>query len=241
MIQDIKGSLYYLFANVRYPFFVFWSILLSIFVVSLLLSTIGKGTYVLFHASIPIYIFCLVLGMWTVKNAIPYLLKMSMTRKLIYISIGIYFLIIAVVQALLANALTKVIDLMGRTAVSGDVTFFNGDKEFAFQFTHLSQFLQNDTFITQVTIDAIVSFTALSVMFFVGLIFYRFGLIGGFTSIGILFLLYILSIAQGSFIDLIKYIFEHYSMVLYFQLFGISVVIYLLSFTMLRRLTITSA
>lgn len=240
MMKDIKGSLYYLFANVRYPFFVFWTILLSIFIVSLLLSSVSEGNQVLFQASIPIYIFCLVLGMWTVKNAIPYLLKMSVTRKLIYVSIGIYFLIIATVQALLANALTKIIDLMGRTAVSGDIILANGDKEFAFLFTHLSQFLQNDTFITQVTIDVIISFAALCMMFFIGLVFYRFGLVGGFTFIGAMFLIYIGSIAQGSFVDLMKYIFNNYSMAIYFQLFGISVAIYLLSFLMLRRLTITS-
>src|SRR5699024_7238428 len=127
MMQDIKGSLYFLIANVRYPLFVFWTILLSIFIISLLLSVIGEGNYVVFQASIPIYIFCLVLGMLTVKNAIPYLLKMSVTRKLIYISISIYFLIIATVQALLANGLTKIIDLMGKTAVSGDITLANGD------------------------------------------------------------------------------------------------------------------
>lgn len=241
MMQDIKGSLYFLIANVRYPLFVFWTILLSIFIVSLLLSVIGEGNYVVFQASIPIYIFCLVLGMLTVKNTIPYLLKMSVTRKLIYISISIYFLIIAIVQALLANGLTKIIDLMGKTAVSGDITLANGDTEFAFQFTHLSQFLQNDTFITQVTIDGIISFAALCTMFFIGLIFYRFGLIGGFIFIGVMFLIYIVSLAQGSFFDLVKYIFENYSMTLYFQLFGISIAIYLLSFTMLRRLTITSA
>src|SRR5699024_116291 len=183
---------------------------------------------------------CLVLGMLTVKNTIPYLLKMSVTRKLIYISIGIYFLIIAAVQALLANGLTKIIDLIGRTAVSGEITFFQGNEEFAFQFTHLSQFLQNDNFIAQVTIDGIIAFSALCAMFFIGLIFYRFGLIGGFTFIGVMFLIYVVTIAQGSFVDFVKYIIENYSMTVYLQLFGISVGIYLLSFTMLRRLTITS-
>lgn len=241
MIQDIKGSLYYLFINVRYPFIVFWSILLSIFVLSLLFSTIGEGDHVLFQASFTIYIFCLVLGMLTVKNTIPYLLKMSVTRKIIYVSIGVYFLMIALVQALLANGLTKIIDLLGKTVVSGDFIIANGEQEFNFRFTHLSQFLQNDTFVTQVTIDAIIAFAALCMMFFIGLIFYRFGLIGGFTFLGAMFLLYIVSIAQGSFIDLVKYIFDHYSLTLYYQLLGISIVIYLLSFAMIRRLTITSA
>lgn len=241
MLKDIKGVIYYLAVNVRYPFSIFWTILLSIFIISLLFSVINSSSNVLFQASIPIYIFCLVLGMWTVKNTIPYLLKMSVTRKLIYVSIGIYFLLIAVIQALLANLLIKIIELLGKTVISGDVTFYNGYEDFSFEFYHLSQFLQKDTFITQVTIDTIIAFAALSAMFFVGLIFYRYGLLGGFTFLGALFLIYILSIAQGSFVDLMNYIFTNYSMTLYFQLFGLSIIVYLLSFTILRRVTITSS
>lgn len=241
MLKDIKGVIYYLAVNVRYPFSIFWTILLSIFIISLLFSVINSSSNVLFQASIPIYIFCLVLGMWTVKNTIPYLLKMSVTRKLIYLSIGIYFLLIAVIQALLANLLIKIIELLGKTVISGDVTFYNGHEDFSFEFYHLSQFLQKDTFITQVTIDTIIAFAALSGMFFVGLIFYRYGLLGGFTFLGALFLIYILSIAQGSFVDLMNYIFTNYSMTLYFQLFGLSIIVYLLSFTILRRVTITSS
>lgn len=239
MLQDMKGILYYLAVNIRYPFSIFWSILLAIFILSLILSSVADRSTVLFQASIPIYIFCLVIGMWTVKNTIPFLLKMSLTRKLIYISIGLYFLIIAIVQSLLANTLIKIIDALGKTAIIGEVSIYNGSEEFSFQFNHLSQFLQNDTFLSQVTIDTVLSFTALSVMFFIGLFFYRFGLLGGFSLLGGLFLLYILSIAQGSFIELVTYIFENYSITLYFQLLGISVLIYLLSFTMMRRMTIT--
>lgn len=241
MLTDIKGTLYYLIANVRYPFIVFWSILLSIFFIAIVLSTIGGSTHVLFQASIPIYIFCLVLGMVTVKNTIPYLLKMSVTRKLIYLSVGIFFLLIAFIQAVLANLLTRLIDLIGKTAVSGEITMFQGDTQFAFEFTHLSQFLTNDSFAIQVTVDTIIAFAALSSMFFIGLIFYRFGLIGGFSFIGVIFIIYIASIVQGSFIDLVNYVLNNYSMTLYFQLFGISVVVYLLSYVVLRRLTITSA
>jgi len=240
MMKDIKGVIYYLMTNVRYPFMIFWTILLSIFALSILFSFVTSNEQVLFQASIPIYIFCLVLGMWTVKNTIPYLLKMSVTRKLIYISIGIYFLMIAIVQALLANALIKIIDLIGKRAISGDVTLYNGQEEFSFEFNHLSQFLQNDSFITQITVDTIIAFAALNAMFFIGLLFYRYGLAGGFTFLGVMFLIYLLSITQGSFVELVKYILKNYSMTLYFQLFGVSILIYLLSFILIRRLTISS-
>lgn len=240
MIHDIKGVIHYLVVNVRYAFMIFWSILLSIYLISLLLSTIGDRSNVMFQASIPIYIFCLVIGMWTVKNTIPYLLKMGVTRKLIYAGTGVYFLGLAIFQSLLANTLIKFTEALGKSAISGDVTIFDGHEEVSFQFMHVSQFLENDTFITQVTVDSIISFTALSTMFFIGLIFYRYGLIGGFTSLGVLFFLYILSIAQGAFVELITYIMENYSLVLYFQLFAISILIYGLSFLLIRRLTIVS-
>lgn len=240
MHKDIKGTLYFLFANVRYPLGVFWAILFSIYLISMLFSFITSYENVLFQASIPIYIFCLVLGMWTVKNTIPYLLNMSVTRKLIFISVGIYFFLLAVFQAVLANALTISISLIGMKAVSGEISLIDGTNEFTFQFTHLSQFLQNDTLISQIIIDTIICFIALTTMFFIGLIFYRFGLVGGFGFLGALFIVYIVSISQGSFVDLVTYLVNNYSMTLYFQMFGLSLLLYLLSFIMLRNVTTNS-
>jgi len=237
MQKDIKGVLYFLFANVRYPLGVFWTILFSIYLISILFSVISGNENVLFQASIPIYIFCLVLGMWTVKNTIPYLLNMSVTMKLIFISVGIYFLLLAIFQAVLANTLTIFISLIGMKAMSGEVSLIDGDQEFTFYFTHLSQFLQNDTLMSQIMIDTIICFVALSSMFLVGLIFYRFGLVGGFSFLGALFIIYILSIAQGSFIDLVTYFIDNYSMKLYFQVFALAFLLYLLSYIFLRRIT----
>src|SRR5699024_9142611 len=208
--------------------------------ISILFSVICNSYIVLFQASIPIYIFCLVLGMWTVKNTIPYLLNMSVTRKLIFISVGIYFLLLAIFQAVLANILTVIISLLGMKAMSGEISLIDGDKEFTFYFTHLSQFLENDSLMNQIMIDSIICFVALSSMFFVGLIFYRFGLVGGFSFLGALFIVYILSIARGSFIDLMTYFIDNYSMALYFQLFGLGFLLYLLSFIFLRRVTTIS-
>ena len=241
MQKDIKGVLYFLSVNVRYPLGVFWTILFSIYLISILFSVISNSENVLFQASIPIYIFCLVLGMWTVKNTIPYLLNMSVTRKLIFISVGIYFLLLAIFQAVLANILTVIISLLGMKAMSGEISLIDGDKEFTFYFTHLSQFLENDSLMNQIMIDSIICFVALSSMFFVGLIFYRFGLVGGFSFLGALFIVYILSIARGSFIDLMTYFIDNYSMALYFQLFGLGFLLYLLSFIVLRRVTTISS
>ncbi|HZW68278.1 MAG TPA: hypothetical protein VFF20_06705 [Pseudogracilibacillus sp.] len=241
MQKDIKGVLYFLSVNVRYPLGVFWTILFSIYLISILFSVISSNENVLFQASIPIYIFCLVLGMWTVKNTIPYLLNMSVTRKLIFISVGIYFLLLAIFQAVLANILTVIISLLGMKAMSGEISLIDGDKEFTFYFTHLSQFLENDSLMNQIMIDSIICFVALSSMFFVGLIFYRFGLVGGFSFLGALFIVYILSIARGSFIDLMTYFIDNYSMALYFQLFGLGFLLYLLSFIVLRRVTTISS
>lgn len=238
MTKDIKGTIHYLFINIRYPFIIFWTILLSFFGLSLIISTINGSEHVLFQASIPIYIFSLIYGLWMVENTIPYLIKMSITRKTIYTSIGLFFLILAIVQAILANTLTKSLNLFGKHAIAGDLSIVDGQTEYAFQLHHLSQFLPNDTIVTQITIDSAITFSALVIACFIGLIFYRFGLLGGFSSIAIAFGLLMLAITRGTFTRLISHIVANYTLTLYMQLFALSLILYAASYLLLRRLTI---
>src|SRR5699024_2889603 len=85
-------------------------------------------------------------------------------------------------------------------------------------------------FLTQVIVDVIVCFAGLSLTFLIGLIFYRYGLVGGFSFLATLFLLFIGSIAKGYFVDLVNYIVNNYTLLVYFVLFGCIVVCYALFF-----------
>src|SRR5699024_5072769 len=128
-MREMKSILYYLLVNVRRTFIIFWIILTSIYMVSMIFSFIVNNEHVFFQAYFPVYIFSMVIGMWTVKNALPYLLKMGITRKMMYGSIWLYFFIFAVVNVLLAHLYSFITSLLNRTQTGGTFTIVNGVEE----------------------------------------------------------------------------------------------------------------
>lgn len=169
MTRQIKGLLYFFATDIRYSLMIFWTILLGILIVSLVISYFMLGVengqlYFMFQF---IYVYCGILGFITVKESIPFSLKMGATRKNLFISLGLFFLSIALMKAVIANTLHTVI------LYATDITNLH-----SFGFMHLAQ-LMEDTWINRVVIDTSLMFFFLTVMFLTGLLFYRYGLLGG--------------------------------------------------------------
>src|SRR5690625_1819543 len=75
MGRQIKGLLYFYFADTRHSLTVFWTILLSILVVTLTITLfLNKIEDVFLTLSLtgPMYIYCGILGFLTVKEFIPF-------------------------------------------------------------------------------------------------------------------------------------------------------------------------
>lgn len=240
MLQRVKGVIYYTMTNLRYPLSIFWTVLLAIAMLASLLSFVADSNHIWFQASIPILIFSLVIGIWSVKHIIPYLLNMSVTRKEIYLGIGISFILLAMLQAFLANLLVKLLEVFGKPVIAGMIFIEESGLETSISFEHLGQFLQSDTIYTRLIVDFILCYVALVVMFLIGLIFYRYGLLVGFSLLGISFVLYLYLIAQGSLIEFLYYVSDNYSLTLYVQFLSFGIIIYLLSFLLLRRFTVST-
>lgn len=237
-MKEMQSVLYYLMINVRRTFIIFWIILTSIYAVSIIFSFIVGNGHVFFQAYFPVYIFSMVIGMWTVKNALPYLLKMGMTRKMMYGSIWLYFFLFAMINVLLAHLYSFITDLLNRTQTGGKFTIVNGVEEYVFDFTHIAQFLENDTLWNRISVDIILCMTVLIFMFMMGLIFYQYGLIGGFSFVGLFLIAYFILLATDGLIDVFSYIYHHFTMVLFYQLLGITLIVYLLTYLILRRFTL---
>lgn len=240
-MREMKSILYFLTVNIRFTFIVFWTILTSIYGLAILFNVFMEMDDVLFQPYIPIYIFSMVIGMWTVKNALPYLLKMGITRKMMYGTIWLYFILFAIVNTLLAHVFTVISNLLGKHQTGGLFTFsiYNGDEaEVTFDFNHIAQFMVNDSWMNQIIVDVIICFVALTFMFIVGLVFHQYGLIGGFSFIGLLFASLMIIIATDRITDIIVYIYNHYTMRLYYQIWLGSAIVYLLSYLILRRFTL---
>lgn len=231
MVRQIKGLLYYNVTESRYSLSIFWIILMSIFVVTLFIGYLLKntnGAIMAFSLTVPMYIYCGIFGFLTVKDKIPFALKMGATRKSIFISLGGFFLILSLGMSVLGSSLQT---------ITNRISVYLGMNNF--KFIHISHLI-NDSWFNRILIDFSMMFFSLSLLFIIGLIFYRFGLIGGGSTLGLFVILILTGFAQGYLTDFFIYLFERLDNMLFIQLFLISLIIYAISFLFLRRITIVS-
>ncbi|RKQ31390.1 hypothetical protein [Oceanobacillus halophilus] len=232
MGRQIKGLLYFFLTNIRYSVMIFWSILFGFLILSISFSYFLLGVEdgeFYFGFGFAIYFYVAVLGFMVVKDNIPFSIKMGATRRNIFVGIGLYCLVIAVAKALIGNTLQSL--TLAFTEATGITTF---------HFLHLSSFLE-DTWLNRVVIDISIMFFLFAVMFLFGLLFYKTGLAGGGVVVGILLIALLLGIAKGWVADFFTELFTDVNLVFFLQLFGVSLVLYGVSYFLLRRITIIKA
>ena len=240
MPREIKGTLYYLQAHLRYSFIIFWSIMIGVLVFSLIMKVLlaSEETVVSFDFSIPIYLFGAIFGYYIVKNTMPYLIKMGVTRKSLFVSVGIHILTIALLNAIIANTIYSLLRFFYGGNIQSSILVEIEAEETTLAFTHFADIFMENTWLTRVVIDTSITFFLLAATLLVGLIFYRFGLIGGIGSIAAVMLIFILGMTKGWLVDFFLKIYENFSFAFFYQLFAVGILLYLLSFILIRRITV---
>lgn len=228
MGRQLKGLLYFFSSNIRHSLLIFWTILMSILVVTLTISyfLLNVEGEMAFSLTAPMYVYCGIMGFLTVKEMIPFSIKMGATRKNLYVVIAIFFLLLSLFKAIAGTIIQVLV-----TSMNEAIGLNN------FDFLHLAQFI-DDTWYTRVVIDTAVMFFFLTLMFLLGLLFYRFGFAGAGSVLGILLVGLLLSIAKGWAWDFITNIVESFGMTFFLQMTIMSIVFYVLSFFLVRRITI---
>lgn len=231
MSRQIKGLLYFYFTDIRHSLTIFWSILMGILAVSLLLVyvLVGDDGFMTFALTGPMYVYCAVYGFLSAKEFIPYSIKMGATRKNMMVSLAIFFGVISISFSIIGTVIQEGITLLNE--VFGINTFM---------FLHLSYFL-TDTMLSRIVIDAFIMMFFFSLMFIVGLLLYKFGLAIGGTVIGAFFLTFIVGLSKGWVAEGVIKLYKGLDMTYFWKLGIISVVIYSLSWLFLRRITIVKA
>lgn len=228
MSKQLKGLLYFFITDIRNSLLIFWSILLSVIVISVIVAyyllSVEDGNLSM-GFPFAIYIYCAILGFITVKEVIPFSLKMGATRKKLFVAIGLFFLGIALAKSALASTLQAIIS-----------QFTNKAEIHTFEFLHLASLFQ-DTWLNRVIIDTTIMFFLLAIMFIIGLLFYKYGLIGGGSVVGIIAILLLTGTAKGWIVDIFAWIFADTTMTFFYQLLVLGIVIYCLSFLFLQRIT----
>lgn len=237
MVNQLKGSLYYTFINLRFSLIIFWGVLAGVLAISVVTQNLIADSYMPFNMSMPTYIFAAAFGYWMVKNTIPYLIKMGGTRTIIFLVMGIFGIVLSLFNALLANSISKLITMIyGNTGVGGVITFEVDGKKMTFN--HIGDFLTNNTWFTRVIIDTSISFFLFGCLFICGLIFYKYGLVGGFGFLALGMISIILDASTGWLEEFVTTIFTNFNFTFFYQLFVVGLLIYLLSYLLLRQLTI---
>ena len=238
MGQELQGVLYYYLTNVRHAFLIFWLVIVAIFILSIVLDALvgGENMTIHFNLSFPIYIFAAALGFIVVKSTLPYLIKMGATRKIIYIGTVIFFIVFSSINALLANALNWLLRKLTKSEIGGGFIYTNGEQTTTFN--HIADFLERDNFLYQIIVDLSLSFFFITVFFIIGLMFYRFGLLGGFLFVGVIAFTFIYGMADGWLAEFFIDIFSDFTIAFFYQLALVGFGVYLLSFFLLRRYTL---
>ncbi|MFC4556822.1 hypothetical protein ACFO3D_01200 [Virgibacillus kekensis] len=226
MTRQFKGLLYFYAANYRHSLSIFYVILAGILLVSLAFAYFLYQTdsnAMAFSLTGPMYIYCSIVGFLTVKEAVPFAIRMGATRKKMYASLGIFFLGLTSAMAVVASIFQEII--MGLISVSG-----------AFTFLHPAQMMENNWY-TRILVDISIMFCLMAIMFLLGLLFYRYGLAGGGSVLGVMVVVILGGIAQGWLVEFLVDLFQSFSMTLFLKIFLVGLFAYVLSWMFIRNIT----
>src|SRR5699024_7467024 len=120
-------------------------------------------------------------------RTIPHLIKMGSTRLNVFKSIGTYFFGLALFNTVLANTVHSVTMYLFGSTESGQSSTFSiaAAGEQTRTFNHIADFFGN-VWWSRMLIDFSISYLLLACGFILGLVFYRFGIIGGFAFLAAL-------------------------------------------------------
>lgn len=228
MGRQIKGLLYFFIMDCKRQLMIFWSILIMTLSVSLIIAYLlvdVEDMRMIFGIPFALYIFCGIFGFITVKQGIPFAIKMGATRKSIFASVGLFFIGLSIAKAIAASTLQTLFEYV-----------LKGFSIDTYMFVHPAELIAN-TWITRVIIDATIMFLILSTMFLLGLVFYKYGLLGGGLLSGFVVIYLLLGVAKGWVTDFFIDVYQTLSLVFFYETFLVGIVLYMLSWALLRKIT----
>lgn len=227
MSKQIKGLLYFYYSDLQFSFFIFWSILLVMLTIAVSMMYILPIELMTFSLTGPIYVYCSIVAFLMARQNVAAGIKLSATRKSIFVSTGIFFTAMALGFSVIASVLSTIVD---KFLIKESMTFF---------FIH-PMFFAEDTFLNRVYTDFIIILFIVAISYMISLLFYKFGLLISGLIVGISFVGFTYSIIST---NLILNIIEGFqtSMYMFFgQLGVIGIAVYGCSWLLLRRITVVA-
>lgn len=237
MTKELKGSLYMIYSNYFYSLLTFWAVLIGIVGISILFAYIYPGSESNFTLSAPSYFYGPIVGAMIVTGIIPYLIKLGVTRFSLFVSIGIFGVLATILNSVVVQVIQKILTLIFKETENGHLLLANGESTLFLN--HIAEGLAVDTWWTRIVIDTSLAFFFLAIAFFISLIFYRYGKLGGFIFLAVIAAIMIYGMSSGGFLyQIFEGIFTSFSFNYFYYLYGMGIAVYGLSYVILHRLTI---
>lgn len=227
MMKKLAGTFYFISQVLKRKMIVFWLVLSGIFALSLFLSYVLKDNPMFLSITGAVYIFYGIMASKLIKETLSVLLRFGVSRLQYILLIGTYFVIVSAVVALILNiyqfVMGNAIEGLGLTKFTllHPATIFGvGDSEFMI-----------------FAIDFIAVLFCMIFGLFISLVFHRFGLIGGYSLVGILILSPIILTVTELYKDIVPIIFNHEGFYVYTELLLVCLGIYLINILLMKNIS----
>lgn len=229
MNNQTKGMLYYYSIDVIRTAKIFFTILIGIIIASAIICYLLRGVEefkMYFAIPFAAYFNVGIIGFQLVKGNVLFGLKMGATRKNIY-AMQLYFMAFySFAIAFLGNTLQLVTEWI-----------FKGAGITNYIYVHLAMLL-TDNWVTRIVVDTLVMFFIMALLYLIALIFYRTGLAGGGSLLGILLVIILYGAFDGWLIQAVTDLFSDITLMTFVGMFLIGVVFCLISFLFMKKITI---
>ncbi|WP_341302027.1 hypothetical protein MHB44_06415 [Lysinibacillus sp. FSL H8-0500] len=231
-MSTVKGSFYVLFQSYKKHNIIFWSILFSIILLSFFLDAFF-GQYVSFAMtiSIPVYIFYSSMAAKFLTKTLPYFLKLGLSRQQYMLNIGLFFISWSLMGAFVIACVHQIVVYVSSLYSIKDIIII-----------HPTLFFDvSPSFLQMMALDTVLLLFCLSSGLLLNVVFYRLGIVGGYSFLGLLALIPIVMIIFDWYSPLFNFLSKSSAAVLIGGLLIWSIILYLTITASMRKVSVNPA
>ncbi|MFC0522017.1 hypothetical protein ACFFGV_00240 [Pontibacillus salicampi] len=231
MLRDMKALIHYFIADYRFSFIVFFSIMSASLAGFTIVSIFMEGTDIIVFTGPIVLIFAAISGFYMTKETFPFCIRLGITRGRYVAGAGIFILLLSLALSTVHFVLNRIFSAILEVSNYTSITHY----------TMLNLLHLENTVLNEIGLLAAFSFLVLSVSFLLGSIFYRYGMVGGFITLSVLFIILAAPATRQPLIDMFLIVQESAIEFRYWALLLFPLLAFLPNWTLLRKATTIAA
>ncbi|MFF2176832.1 hypothetical protein ACFVT8_10285 [Lysinibacillus sp. NPDC058147] len=225
-MNTIQGSFYVLIQSYKKRIITFWCILFSIILFTVFLDNFfGQNMFIALSVSIPVYIFYGNMAAKLLNKTLPYFLKLGLSRLQYMFNVGLFFICWSLVGAFIIASAHKIMTYISNIFIIHPILLINN----------------SPSFLQMMTLDTVILLFFLTAGLLLNVVFYRLGTIGGYSFIGLLGLIPIVTIIFKWYSSLFDLLSNISTFTLLSSLFVFSVLLYSIITMAIRNASVNPA